>query len=164
MACARRTRCAPCARRLVLLVALAAAAVWWWRRRGAVAGGTATVPPSWPPLADAVAADGTGLRPFVAAPGDVVTGDVVTGDVVTGDVVTGDADAGDADAGGGEPAGARWVLPVAGQCPPGYPVKANDNSGIFHVPGGRFYARTVPERCYAESADAVADGYRQAKA
>ena len=46
----------------------------------------------------------------------------------------------------------------------GYPIKANDNSGIFHVPGGRFYARTVTERCYANSADAVRDGYRPAKA
>ena len=41
------------------------------------------------------------------------------------------------------------------------PIKANDNSGIFHVPGGRFYDRTVPERCYAERRDAEADGYRR---
>jgi hypothetical protein len=58
----------------------------------------------------------------------------------------------------------RWVEPVDGACPPGYPVKANDNSGIFHVPGGRFYDRTVPERCYASAEDAAADGYRAAKA
>ncbi len=54
--------------------------------------------------------------------------------------------------------------PVDGQCPDGYPIKANDNSGIFHVPGGRFYERTVPERCYADAHDAEADGYRRAKA
>ena len=59
---------------------------------------------------------------------------------------------------------ARWVPPVDGECPEGYPVKANDNSGIFHVPGGRFYARTVAERCYVNAEDAIADGYRQAKA
>jgi hypothetical protein len=59
----------------------------------------------------------------------------------------------------------RWVPPLAdGSCPDGYPVKANDNSGIFHVPGGRFYDRTTPERCYAEAGDAAADGYRPAKA
>ena len=59
----------------------------------------------------------------------------------------------------------RWVTSEAGgTCPPGYPVKANDKSGIYHVPGGRFYARTVPERCYSEAADAAADGYRAAKA
>jgi hypothetical protein len=43
-------------------------------------------------------------------------------------------------------------------------VKANDNSGIYHVPGGRFYDRTVAERCYANADDALADGYRPAKA
>jgi hypothetical protein len=57
-----------------------------------------------------------------------------------------------------------WVAPVDGACPDGYSVKANDNSGIFHVPGGRFYERTVPERCYARVEDAQADGYRAAKA
>ncbi len=50
-----------------------------------------------------------------------------------------------------------------GSCPDGFPIKANDNSGIFHVPGGRFYDRTNPDRCYADAASAIADGYRQAK-
>lgn len=59
---------------------------------------------------------------------------------------------------------AAWLAPVDGACPEGYPIKANDNSGIFHVPGGRFYTRTVPERCYADAADAERDGYRSAKA
>ena len=40
---------------------------------------------------------------------------------------------------------------------------ANADSGIFHVPGGMSYDRTVPERCYATAADAEADGFRQAK-
>ena len=57
-----------------------------------------------------------------------------------------------------------WVEPVDGQCPEGYPVKANDNSGIYHLPGGRFYDRTVPERCYASAEGSEADGYRRAKA
>lgn len=58
----------------------------------------------------------------------------------------------------------RWTAPIEGRCPDGYPVKANDNSGIYHVPGGRFYERTVPERCYADTDAAEADGYRAAKA
>jgi hypothetical protein len=58
----------------------------------------------------------------------------------------------------------RWVLPVEGDCPIDHPVKANDNSGIFHVPDGRFYARTKAERCYVDAESAVADGYRAAKA
>jgi hypothetical protein len=59
---------------------------------------------------------------------------------------------------------ARWLAPIDGSCPDGYPIKANDNSRIYHVPGGRFYVRTVPERCYATAEDAEADGYRRAKA
>ncbi len=57
-----------------------------------------------------------------------------------------------------------WVEPIDGACPDGYPIKANDNSGIYHVPGGRFYERTAPERCYATAEGAEADGYRAAKA
>ncbi len=62
-----------------------------------------------------------------------------------------------------EPAGA-WVAPLEdGSCPVSHPVKANANSGIFHEPGGRFYARTRAERCYVDAAAAAADGYRPAK-
>jgi len=56
-----------------------------------------------------------------------------------------------------------WAAPIDGQCPDGFPVKAAAGSRIFHVPGGAFYERTVPERCYATPADAVADGLRAAK-
>ena len=45
-----------------------------------------------------------------------------------------------------------WAEPVDGRCPDGFPIKANDKSGIFHVPGGRFYERTFPDRCYADEA------------
>jgi hypothetical protein len=62
------------------------------------------------------------------------------------------------------PAATPWLRAVDGQCPPGYPLKVNESSGIFHVPGGRFYQRTIPDRCYTTAADAEADGYRQAKA
>ena len=62
-----------------------------------------------------------------------------------------------------EPPTPTWVDPVDGRCPDGYPIKANDNSGIHHAPGGRFYDRTVPERCYADAEAAEADGYRAAK-
>jgi hypothetical protein len=59
--------------------------------------------------------------------------------------------------------GAAWVDPVDGACPDGFPIKANDNSGIYHVPGGRFYERTRPERCYPTAEAAEADGYRRSK-
>jgi len=57
-----------------------------------------------------------------------------------------------------------WLPPADGACPDGYAIKANDNSHIYHVPGGRFYKRTVAERCYATEAAAERDGYRRAKA
>lgn len=56
-----------------------------------------------------------------------------------------------------------WIAPTDGACPASHPVKANDNSGIYHLPGGRFYERTGAERCYAQATDAEADGYRAAK-
>lgn len=59
---------------------------------------------------------------------------------------------------------AAWVDPVDGTCPTGFPIKAKHSTDIFHVPGGRFYDRTVPERCYADAEAAEADGYRRAKA
>lgn len=60
---------------------------------------------------------------------------------------------------------ALWVSPNDdGSCLPSHPIKANDNSNIFHVPGGRFYERTKAERYYATAEAAIADGYRQAKA
>lgn len=51
-------------------------------------------------------------------------------------------------------------------CPATHPIKGNFTtySGercIYHVPGGQFYSRTKPERCYAAAADAVKDGCRR---
>lgn len=60
------------------------------------------------------------------------------------------------------------VQSIGGDCPTSHPIKGNfttyDGSKcIAHTPGGRSYARTNPERCYATMADAVADGCRPAK-
>ena len=55
------------------------------------------------------------------------------------------------------------VAAERGACPLTHPVKANANSGIYHVPGGQFYERTKAERCYVDAAAAEADGYRAAK-
>jgi hypothetical protein len=57
-----------------------------------------------------------------------------------------------------------WVTATDdGTAPEGYPIKAKESSGIFHLPGGRFYDRTNPDRWYATAEAAVADGYRQSK-
>jgi hypothetical protein len=57
-----------------------------------------------------------------------------------------------------------WVDAPDGVCPPSHPVKVKTTSGIYHLPGGQFYERTRPERCYVDAAAAEADGYRAAKA
>ncbi len=71
-----------------------------------------------------------------------------------------DAESADAEP---EPGTQSWVEPDKGECPASHPIKGNADSGIFHVPGGQSYERTVPERCYATAEDAEADGFRQAK-
>lgn len=55
------------------------------------------------------------------------------------------------------------VQPEGGECPANAPIKGNSDSGIYHVPGGRSYSRTVPEECFATREDAEAAGYRAAK-
>ena len=67
-----------------------------------------------------------------------------------------------AQSGGGE--SAAWVAPLAdGSCPADHKIKAKESSGIYHVPEGRFYERTNPDRCYSTEAGAEADGYRRSK-
>ena len=48
-------------------------------------------------------------------------------------------------------------------CPDSHPVKANDNSGIYHMPGQQHYGKTNARNCYASAAAAQADGYRAAQ-
>ena len=71
------------------------------------------------------------------------------------------------------PAPAPEAAPAAGDagpvrgadsvCPDSHPVKANDNSGIYHVPGQQHYGKTNARNCYASAAAAQADGYRAAR-
>ncbi|MEU1972179.1 carboxypeptidase regulatory-like domain-containing protein [Microbacterium sp. NPDC019599] len=51
-------------------------------------------------------------------------------------------------------------------CPSSYPIKGNQTTQhttdwIYHVPGGRYYAVTDPEECFATEGAAVAWGYRR---
>ncbi len=53
-------------------------------------------------------------------------------------------------------------------CPATHPVKGNFTtySGepcIHHMPGGQFYGRTKPERCYATESEARQDGCRRSR-
>ena len=140
----------------------------WQRRNEPVPNG----PAEWPPLDDASAAP---VATASAAPADDVAAPPAnsTGaplpDLGAGTRATAPLpDLGDRARlpaeGPGDSVDAAWVDPTDGVCPVDFPIKGNANSGIYHVPGGRFYDRTVPQRCYATEDAAVADGYRRAKA
>src|SRR5437762_7835924 len=48
-------------------------------------------------------------------------------------------------------------------CPTSHPIKGNFTTYngercIYHSPGGQFYEKTKPEKCYANPAEAIADG------
>jgi acetyl esterase/lipase len=125
-------------RRTVLLALLAlgaGAALSWWRNQTTTPTPAQTPRwPDWPERADAT--DNSGATAATATPAAAAS-----------DVA--------------EPA---W-LPANedGSTPAGHPVKVKESSGIFHVPGGRFYDRTKPDRCYPTAAAAEADGYRRSK-
>jgi len=60
------------------------------------------------------------------------------------------------------------VPPQGMSCPVSHPIKGNFTtySGercIYHVPGGGFYGKTKPERCYTTGNEAVKDGCRRSK-
>lgn len=57
-----------------------------------------------------------------------------------------------------------WTEPASlTSCPSWAPIKGNASSGIFHVPGQRFYDRTHPEDCFRTESAARDAGYRKAK-
>ena len=57
------------------------------------------------------------------------------------------------------PAGAHAPLDNPREMPPGYPIKGNADSGLYHRPDGRSYSVTVAEIWFATEADAQAAGY-----
>ena len=48
-------------------------------------------------------------------------------------------------------------------CPPGFPVKGNLPSRVFHTPGQQDYDRTSPEICFASEAAARDAGFRHSR-
>jgi len=147
---------------LLVLGAVGGAAYSVWRERQTPT--DRIDPPEWPPLRPTTTTD-TGPDVAIHAGAPATRGTVATepstpqpnaAAFVNALVDTPDARSTSADG--------RWIPPNEdGSCPDGFPIKANDNSGIYHVPGGRFYVRTRAERCYATAEGAEADGYRAAK-
>ncbi|WP_434810562.1 sunset domain-containing protein [Microbacterium sp. bgisy189] len=50
-----------------------------------------------------------------------------------------------------------------GSCPSWAPIKGNADSGIYHLPSGRYYDATNPEECFRTETAARAAGYRASK-
>jgi hypothetical protein len=48
-------------------------------------------------------------------------------------------------------------------CPAEFPIKGNQNSHIYHLPGESSYDRTIPEICFADEQTAQSMGYRPRK-
>lgn len=155
-------------RRLVLIMVLLGASsagyAWWQRRSGPDDSG----PPEWPPLdPDAATPTGSTDGPAPTAPDEAATAPAPPTEAVSepaAESVSEPAAEPTAESDAGLDGATTWVAPVDGACPPGHPVKVNETSGIFHVPGGRFYDRTIPDRCYVSAEAAAADGYRASKA
>ena len=166
---------------LLLLAMVGGAVVAWVRDRNAAK--VAPVP-EWPPLpaappgteavadepataeepADAASSEAT--ADTAATPdADLAEDTADTADTAEAGATADTADTADADEAGDTADGApAWVeAPAEGRVPEGYPVKVNTKSGVFHVPGGRFYERTNAQRYYATPDAALADGYRQSK-
>ncbi|GGJ24670.1 sunset domain-containing protein [Deinococcus roseus] len=62
---------------------------------------------------------------------------------------------------------AQGVLPLSRTtCPASHPIKGNlSNRGekIYHLPGGAYYKRTYPERCFKTRQEAEKAGFRASK-
>lgn len=65
--------------------------------------------------------------------------------------------------GAGGPAPPGSAAPSGNDCPDSHPVKANRESGIYHLRGGAFYDRTRPEVCFAAPDDAERAGFRRSQ-
>ncbi len=64
----------------------------------------------------------------------------------------------------GPAAGGGAVPPIFEEhCPQNAPIKGNESSDIYHVPGDAYYDATHPEVCFATPQDAEAAGYRAAE-
>ncbi|MDA3030852.1 MAG: hypothetical protein O3B90_00790 [Actinomycetota bacterium] len=140
---------------LVLIGGIGGATWSWWRDRTAPPASPA--PPEWPPLDPARATTSESSTTAHTSTGTLQRSAPAVASVVN---VLADSPDPRSNAVTGS-----WLPPTAGgSCPASHLIKANDKSGIFHVPGGRFYDRTKAARCYATAAEAVADGYRSAQA
>jgi hypothetical protein len=145
--------------RVLMILSIAAAVYRWWQSRqgggasGGGGGGSGRPAPIGGPSAPSLARS---VPEPTREPELVGAGTLPQAHVGADQVMPTSAETRNGDA---------WVPPLGGgECPVTHPIKANETSGIFHSPGGRFYARTEAVRCYRTAEAAAADGYRASKA
>lgn len=97
---------------------------------------------------------------------DAPTAELATEEIAPTDEPTAESEATSAPAAAPAPGAA----PQGSDCPADHPVKGNirdrnPNKGekIYHLPGDNGYAQTKPERCFVDSTEAEAAGYRPVK-
>jgi len=57
-----------------------------------------------------------------------------------------------------------WTPQASGwDCPAGRLIKGNAQSGIYHVPGGQYYSKTKPEKCFGSETEAIRAGYKKSE-
>jgi hypothetical protein len=66
-----------------------------------------------------------------------------------------------ADAGGVPPGAIRGD--GSRDCPPAYPIKGNQSSMVYHLPGTDTYQSTIPELCFSSAESAEAAGVRSTR-
>jgi len=59
--------------------------------------------------------------------------------------------------------GGHSAKPIGHSCPKSAPIKGNEPSHIYHMPGQRFYKITGPEICFSSESAAQHAGYRKSK-
>ena len=91
-----------------------------------------------------------------AAPAKALKSSIRSAAAVKADSVS---DAAPAAASAELPAGAV-AAPADGSAPEGHPIKGNADSMLYHVPGSRFYDRTVAELWFATAEAAEAAGFQ----
>jgi hypothetical protein len=63
----------------------------------------------------------------------------------------------------GVPPQSAWTCPLTHTVKGNFTPTDPTEYCIYHVPGGEFYTRTKPERCYSTEAEAVKDRCRRSK-
>ncbi|MCA9863187.1 MAG: Re/Si-specific NAD(P)(+) transhydrogenase subunit alpha [Thermomicrobiales bacterium] len=139
------------------------------KQRLAEAGKASSPPPASTPPPAAAAPPVVDVVSETIEVAETNAGAVVIDEITAEEIAVGseDAEAGDQGSRMGLRVNASESGSVPGDgthnCPPGYPVKANAQSQIYHLPESSSYHQTIPEFCFATAEGAEAAGFRASR-